>query len=476
MNTKTMRGQGLHRLLAVFLCIMLCACLFPTSAFAATVRDSGEAVQTDTAEAPCGKLLIVGDASDGNVGGFAVIVESAEGTYTHTFIFEDTGLYELADLPKGEYTVSAVSNDASRGYIMPDTGEVQITDGKTEKVHFFYERYKAAGTPDKEVPQTGDGGQLVWTLLFALSLLGCGAGVVLCRMKGGKKELLPPVILLISVGLCAGSAFMLTRDAGQYTEGAEVYAEAASLAAEQTPAETENNTPEDPLAVEAAPETTAAAQEAETDPAPEREAVVQALPVLSVPLPAVDFAALREQGPDVAAWLTLPDTVINYPVAQGRDNEYYLTHLYDGTENKAGCLFLDYESAPDFSDRNTVIYGHNMRDGSMFASLLQYAGQEYYDAHPNMLLVTPEGGFLVELFTAFEASPDEAAGSASPWALDWESSKDYAAWLADMRGRSLFQSDAAAASGDKVLTLSTCTDNGSSRFIVMGRLLPVIGN
>ena len=71
----------------------------------------------------------------------------------------------------------------------------------------------------------------------------------------------------------------------------------------------------------------------------------------------MDFEALRETGPDIIGWLNLPDTAINYPVTQADDNEYYLRHLYDGTYNKTGCLFADYENQEDFSDRNTIIYG-----------------------------------------------------------------------------------------------------------------------
>ena len=111
----------------------------------------------------------------------------------------------------------------------------------------------------------------------------------------------------------------------------------------------------------------------------------------------MDFESLLAQGPDVKAWLELPGTVIQYPVAQGEDNSYYLKHLYDGTANKVGCLFIDYENAEDFSDNNTIIYGHNMRDGSMFSALVEYKAQAYYDEHPEMYLVTPEGGYVVEV-------------------------------------------------------------------------------
>ena len=97
-------------------------------------------------------------------------------------------------------------------------------------------------------------------------------------------------------------------------------------------------------------------------------------------------------------------------MTQTDNNEYYLRHLYDGTYNKAGCLFADYENQADFSDRNTIIYGHNMRDGSMFAVLNQYDGQPYFDTHRQMYLVTPEGGYVVELFSGYVADTAESAG------------------------------------------------------------------
>ena len=94
-------------------------------------------------------------------------------------------------------------------------------------------------------------------------------------------------------------------------------------------------------------------------------------------LPSVDFATLLEKGADVKGWLESPGTAISYPIVQSDDNAYYLKHLYDGTANKNGCPFIDYENASDFSDNNTIIYGHNMRDGSMFSSLREYA-EDYY--------------------------------------------------------------------------------------------------
>ena len=160
-------------------------------------------------------------------------------------------------------------------------------------------------------------------------------------------------------------------------------------------------------------------------------------------------------------------------VTQGEDNSYYLKHLYDGTANKVGCLFIDYENAEDFSDNNTIIYGHNMRDGSMFAALNEYDEQSYFDTHKQMYLVTPEGGYLCEVFAAFVAKPSESGSDTSPWRLSWKDDGAYTTWLTAMAERSVVETDVTVTSSDKVLTLSTCTPGGASRFIVMAKLVEV---
>ena len=188
-------------------------------------------------------------------------------------------------------------------------------------------------------------------------------------------------------------------------------------------------------------------------------------------LPSIDFDALLEVNPDIRGWLLCEDTAINYPVVQGEDNSFYLKRLIDGTQNKAGCLFIDYENIP-FTDRNTIVYGHNLLDGSMLSELTQYQEQAYYDAHPDMLLVTPDGGYIVEVFAGFVASPTEAGSDTSPWLIQWEDDATYSAWLKATAERSLFQTDVTPEAGDQVLTLSTCINNGADRFIVMGKLTP----
>ncbi|MEE0649100.1 class B sortase [[Clostridium] scindens] len=435
------------------------------------VIENGEAGRGFTNEAYRGNLKITKDSSDGRKDGFAIEVKSADGSYCETFTTPKSGVIEVKGLRVGIYTVTEVANRASRDYIIPDAATVEIKADETATVQFFNEKPEEPATPDnpktpsnpsnpstpsnpdKGVPQTGDDNFIfLYGGLLALAVIGGGLFTALYFKKGKYSKNTPKTravgitVVSICAALALGSGFLMVRDICQYTESAGAYVDLASLV--ELPEQTE--TPEN--------DTT------ETEPAGEEPSVV---------LPVVDFEALRETGPDIIGWLSLPDTVINYPVTQADDNEYYLHHLYDGTYNKVGCLFADYENQADFSDRNTIIYGHNMRDGSMFAALNEYDEQSYFDTHKQMYLVTPEGGYLCEIFTAFVAKPSESGSDTSPWRLSWKDDGAYTTWLTAMAERSVVETDVTVTSSDKVLTLSTCTPGGASRFIVMAKLVEV---
>ena len=177
----------------------------------------------------------------------------------------------------------------------------------------------------------------------------------------------------------------------------------------------------------------------------------------------VDMQALRAVNPQAVGWLYSPDTVISYPVAQGEDNTYYLKHLFDGTPNSAGCLFLD-SRCQGLEGRNSVIYGHYMNNGTLFASLKEYQDQAYYDAHPRLYLFTPQEVLIIELFSAYIAGPEDGA-----WRLDFSSPEDYGGWLAQLQARSCFESAVVPQTSDRVITLSTCNYTfPNARFVCHG--------
>lgn len=183
-------------------------------------------------------------------------------------------------------------------------------------------------------------------------------------------------------------------------------------------------------------------------------------------LPKVDFETLRKTCPDLVAWLYCPGTVIDYPIVQGDDNSYYLNHLADGTKNKNGCLFIDTSNASDFSDDNTLIYGHNMASGSMFASLLDYADQDYYQAHPVMYLITEAATYQVDLFSAYTTNPEGDA-----YYINLSGKEPFKNWIADCARQSDFQTNMTLRASDHMITLSTCAYSAkNARYVVQGRL------
>ena len=121
----------------------------------------------------------------------------------------------------------------------------------------------------------------------------------------------------------------------------------------------------------------------------------------------VDFAALQEINPDVVAWIRIPG-VLEYPVVRGEDNSYYLNHTVQKTYNIAGSIFLDYRNERDFSDSKNIIYGHNMKDGSMFHVLRNYQDIDFFQEHTNMEVYLPDRRILKYQITACEQVPADS--------------------------------------------------------------------
>ena len=179
-----------------------------------------------------------------------------------------------------------------------------------------------------------------------------------------------------------------------------------------------------------------------------------------------DRAALREVNPDVVGWIRVPDTKIDYPVVQGEDNNFYLKHTWQGHENTVGTIFMDYGSSPDLTDFNTLIYGHNMRTGSMFASLRNYSQQDYFNAHPYVYLLVDNGAFRFEVFSAYQAELD-----ASAYGQSFRQRETREKFLQDAAEKSTIETEITPGIRDRILTLSTCSGMGyETRWVVHARL------
>lgn len=179
-----------------------------------------------------------------------------------------------------------------------------------------------------------------------------------------------------------------------------------------------------------------------------------------------DLAALREVNPDVVGWIRVPDTKIDYPVVQGEDNNFYLKHTWQGHENTVGTIFMDHGSSPDLTDFNTLIYGHNMRTGSMFASLRNYSQQDYFNAHPYVYLLVDNGAFRFEVFSAYQAELD-----ASAYGQSFRQRETREKFLQDAAEKSTIETEITPGIRDRILTLSTCSGMGyETRWVVHARL------
>ena len=230
-----------------------------------------------------------------------------------------------------------------------------------------------------------------------------------------KKKRLYAMLILFFTGIFALGAFQVYRQLREYEEGDSSYTDIEQY-----------------VSIEEEPEDDSDRQQNESQ-SEESEP--------DVSWPAVDFAALSEINPDIVAWIYIEGTEINYPVVQGSDNQYYLKHLFNGKWNSSGCIFLDSRNTPDFSDRHSIIYGHHMKNGTMFSGLTEYKKQEFY----------------------------EAGVSDKAWEIALGSDKEFGDWLEAAEERSCFESGIAPAVTDRIITLSTCSyEFDNARFVLLG--------
>lgn len=221
------------------------------------------------------------------------------------------------------------------------------------------------------------------------------------------------------------------------------------------------------MSVDEAASTTTESQEQESTSAnPQKEADT----VEKTPLK-VDFdGLLRDTNKEIVAWIWGPDTVINYPIAQHADNNYYLNTGINGSPSSSGAIFLEYSNFSDFSDRNNIIHGHHMNDGSMFESLKRWQDEAYYQDHPVFYLNTVYGGnYKVEVFAAFTTVAKSEA-----YKFEFTGDFDFMEWVEWIDQQSQIHPNLNILPTDHFLTMSTCAyATEDSRTVLIGRMLPM---
>lgn len=163
--------------------------------------------------------------------------------------------------------------------------------------------------------------------------------------------------------------------------------------------------------------------------------------------------------PATAAWIQIPGTSLDYPVMSGADNQYYLNHLPDGSENALGSLFLDYRQKED--SLHLIIYGHNGFGGSMFGMLKQYESPDYFAQHKTVKLAVEDSVFCCPIFSVRQVEADGGA-----YVLDFKDKNDMADYIKCAAADSLYPIDTDVKNAERVLTLSTCTGRSGKRWII----------
>ena len=176
----------------------------------------------------------------------------------------------------------------------------------------------------------------------------------------------------------------------------------------------------------------------------------------------IDFGILKQENPDILAWLDIPGTSVSYPVVQGMDNSYYLDRGIRGKKSSSGAIFMDARNQPDLSDDNIIIYGHNMKNGSMFGRLRQFKDKDFYEKHPYIDLYFPEGTFRYAVYACYEE-----AAEIGKFTVVFEDGAAQAEWMAEGVRRSVCDTGVRPAAGRQTLMLATCTGTGYSHRLVV---------
>ncbi len=191
----------------------------------------------------------------------------------------------------------------------------------------------------------------------------------------------------------------------------------------------------------------------------------------------IDFESLKARNEDIYAWITIPGTEIDYPVVQRMGSEdlydnFYLNHTVDLVEGYPGAVYSQPVNRKDFMDSVTVLYGHNMKDGSMFGCLHDYADKDYFDRNHTVVIHTPDNVYLYEIFAAVDFSD-----ALLPYEYDFSNSEEVQRYLDDIREcAGNFREGMEVSKESRILTLSTCySTEDSKRLLVEAVLVEEIG-
>lgn len=256
------------------------------------------------------------------------------------------------------------------------------------------------------------------------------------RHRGRRKgSTLSNVILVIAVAVFIFSAYKLISIYSEYHKGDKEYDSIAEDAIEvQEP------------------------QEEETVKGEEKPRVHASLKV--------DFEKLKKVNKDVVAWIQFDEPErISYPIVKGEDNDKYLTTTYEGKKNSSGAIFMDANNSGEFADRNTFIYGHNMKNGSMFGQLRKFKTKDYYEQNPYFYIYTPDGKEVKYQIFAVCIVEDTSRS----YTRFYNSDEEYVDYLKYLKSIARYDTGVEVNAESKIVSLSTCTNvSETQRLLVHG--------
>lgn len=272
--------------------------------------------------------------------------------------------------------------------------------------------------------------------MLVLHVCGMGIGVK-------TKNIRYNVLIIVFAVLFAGSAGAMIWRVWQYHQASALYQDLAAQVVQDNPAYT-------------------------VSPSGKKNARKERTQSKSAPI-RVDFKKLSGQYPQIAGWLYCEGTTINYPVMQGRDNSYYLHHTPGGSYQFSGSLFVSCNNTMPFTDDNTIIYGHNMKNGSMFGELANYrADRSYYRKHGVWYFLTPQKNYKLTILAGCMVETDSDV-----YRTDWGGEEELVRYLNLLQSRSEFQVEAPEQISH-LATLSTCTSRSEkSRFVLVADVIPL---
>ncbi len=311
------------------------------------------------------------------------------------------------------------------------------------------------------------------------------SGHLSSRAGGAAGTFLITLLLVVAVGVFAYSGWRLFSYYMAYKQGSDEYSDLNEEYMKPTPAavpQTDSPAAQEEAAsgeTEGALESEALADVAVLDDPAKRTEVLdgayreetvengkpKALPKLKNP---VDFAELQSINPDVIGWIRVGAVNISYPVTQAKDNEYYLHRTFKKVDNFAGCIFENCTNSPFFTDQNTILYGHNMKNGSMFGQLKKFSEQATFDKNPYFWIFTKDFIFQYRIFSSSVVNK-----IGDPYITRF-SKEDFKKYIEKSIASSEIKcGDVQVTTDDRIVTLSTCTGNDATRRILQGVLTQV---